>query len=233
MLRGVAILLMIVYHFSWDLTYFRFAEFRIWEDPGWRWFARIIVTMFLGVTGLAQVLAAARGRTRGVFIRRLGLIVGCAAIVSAATYWVDPSSYIFFGILHHIALASVVAVVVLPWPTAALAVLAVFCFAAPALLTGPAFSASWLLWLGLNPVPPLSVDYVPFFPWFGVPLVGMVAGRLLAGRGPVISALEWDPKGPVSRLVRFAGRRSLAIYMVHQPLLFGGLYLVVTLRDKM
>jgi uncharacterized membrane protein len=233
MVRGVAIGLMIIYHFSWDLSFFHLADFRVWEDPAWRWFASIIVTMFLSVTGLAQVLAVERGRNLKVFVRRLGLVVACAALISAATYWVDPASYIFFGILHHIALASVVAVVVLPLPTVVLFGLAVLCFAAPALLTGPAFGASWLLWLGLNPAPPLSVDYVPFLPWFGMPLLGMVAGRLIIGDGRMQKLLHWRPVDPVSRVLHFAGRRSLAIYMLHQPLLFGALYLFVMVREKL
>jgi len=232
MVRGVAILLMIVYHFSWDLSFFHLADLRVWEDPAWRWFASIIVTMFLSVTGLAQVLAAERGRTPGVFWRRLGLIVACAAIVSAATYWIDPASYIFFGILHHIALASVVALIVLPLPSVVLLGLAVLCFAAPYFLTGPPFAVPWLLWLGLNPTPPLSVDYVPFLPWFGMPLLGMAAGRLMIAGGRVPGVLQWRPADPVSRLLHFAGRRSLAIYMLHQPLLFGALYLFVTVREN-
>ena len=112
--RGAAIVLMFVYHFSWDLTYFGFADFGIFTDWRWVWFARFIAGLILLVMGTSQVLARARGRTFTArsFFTRLAVICGAAALVSAATYMMDPRSYVFFGILRHVALASVLRAVV-------------------------------------------------------------------------------------------------------------------------
>lgn len=223
--RGAAILMMIVYHFSWDLTFFGLANFNIFTDPWWVWFSYIIVTVILAAMGISQVMSRQRGLTSKVFFRRLSLIAAAAGAVSLATYSMDPGTFVFFGILHHIALASVILAGVMFLPSMTLVSLAVFILAAPAFLTHPAFAADWLLWLGLSPTPPPSVDYVPMMPWLAIPLMGVVAGRWMFRDGPAPILLEWQPVHLLAKLIRLAGRHSLAIYLLHQPILFGGLYL--------
>lgn len=225
--RGEAIVLMIVYHFSWDLTFFGLAGFRVFTDPWWIGFATVIVIIILGVMGITQVMARRRGQTALATFRRLGLIAASAGAVSLATYWMDPGSYVFFGILHHIALASVLIAGALFLPSPALVVLAALFLAVPEFLAHPAFAADWLLWVGLAPVPPPSVDYVPLVPWFSVPLLGVVAGRWMFRDGSAPAVLGWRPAHPLTKLLRLAGRHSLALYLVHQPILYGGLYLLM------
>ena len=225
--RGVAIALMIVYHFSWDLTFFGLASFRVFTDPGWIWFANAIVIIILGVMGVAQVMARRRGLTVMAGFRRLGLVAACAGAVSLATYWMDPGSYVFFGILHHIALASVLMAGAVFLPSPALIVLAALIVAAPGFLAHPVFAADWLLWVGLAPVAPTSVDYVPLAPWFGVALLGVVAGRWMFHGDRAPAAFAWEPAHPLTKLLRQAGRHSLALYLLHQPILYGGLYLLM------
>ncbi len=172
--RGVAIVLMIVYHFSWDLTFFGLADFRVFTDPWWVWFAYVIVIIILGVMGITQVMARRRGLTLKAVFRRFGLIAASAGAVSLATYWMDPGSYVYFGILHHIALASVIIAGAIYMASPILVVLAVGILAAPEFLAHPYFAADWLLWVGLAPVTPQSVDYVP---------PGAVAKRSSVGGG--------------------------------------------------
>ncbi len=163
------------------------------------------------------------------FFRRLGLIAAAAGAVSLATYWMDPATYVFFGILHHIALASVIMAGAIFLPSWALVVLAALIIAAPGFLADPAFAADWLLWVGLSPSPPASVDYVPLIPWLAVPLLGVVAGRWVFRDGSAPAALAWKPAHPILKLIRLAGRHSLALYILHQPILYGGLYLFIGL----
>ena len=227
--RGVPMLLMIVYHFSWDLTVFGLANFRIFSDPLWIWFAYVIAALILVTMGVTQVMARKRGLTAKAFFRRLGLIVASAGVVSLATHWMDSGSYVFFGILHHIALASVVMAGAVLLPSPALVLLAMLILAAPGFLSHPAFATDWLLWVGLSPVPPASVDYVPLLPWFAFPLLGVVAGRWMFRYGSVPALLKWRPAHPLAKLLRLAGRHSLALYLLHQPILYGGLYLFLVI----
>lgn len=230
--RGVAILLMIVYHFSWDLTFFGMANFQIFTDPVWIWFAKIIVSIILMVMGVSQVMARKKPFTAAVFLRRFGLISGSAAAVTIITYWMDPASYVFFGILHHIALTSLILSALIFVPSLPLLLLAVIVLAAPGFLTHPVFEIDWLLWVGLTPVTPVSIDYVPLVPWLAVPIVGVVTGRWILQNEMFRSKLHWRPTRPASRIVNFAGRNSLIIYLAHQPILYGGLYLLANIRGQ-
>ncbi|MBT4020594.1 MAG: DUF1624 domain-containing protein, partial [Alphaproteobacteria bacterium] len=219
MVRGVAILLMIVYHFSWDLTFFGLADFRIFTNPWWIWFANIIVMMILWVMGVSQVLARKRKFDVRVFGRRFAMIAASAAAVSLATWWIDPATYVFFGILHHIVLASLVMIVAVRLPSAVLVAAGVFALAAPHLLTHPVLSVDWMLWLGLSPRPAPSVDYVPLLPWIALPLAGGLSGRWLFARDRAAFIRDWQPTSMLPRIVMYCGRHSLAIYLVHQPVL--------------
>lgn len=224
MVRGVAILLMISYHFSWDLTYFRYAELDLFGDPVWQWYARFIAGMILFVMGFAQALARRRGLTSSAFWRRLIMIGAAAGVVSMSTYFVDTKTYIFFGILHHITVASVLMLAVVRLPEIGLLILGLACLAAPLFLTSPTLTADHWLWLGLAVEFPPSVDFVPLFPWFGIPVLGLLAGRFTF-RNDAPAVFSYQPGNPAARLLHLAGRHSLLIYLIHQPILFGGMYL--------
>jgi uncharacterized membrane protein len=228
-IRGSAILLMIVYHFSWDLTFFGLADFRIFTDPKWIWFANIIVIMILGVMGISQVMARRSIFTIRKFLFRFGKIATAAAAVSLATWWMDPGTYVFFGILHHITIASVLLAGAVLLPSWLLVLMTMFVFSAPFFLVHDLFAPGWLLWLGLSPSPAAAVDYVPLFPWFAIPLSGVVVGRWLVASDRAAGVFTWQSQNRLAHFVRFVGRHSLAIYLTHQPVLYGGLLLVVSL----
>jgi uncharacterized membrane protein len=87
----------------------------------------------------------------------------------------------------------------------------------------PFFDARATSWLGFNTIKPATEDFVPLFPWVGVVLLGIGAGHELLQR-------ELAPIAPLARApraLRWLGRHSLAVYMVHQPLLLGILWLVL------
>lgn len=222
--RGVAIIAMIVYHFSWDLRLFGFISADVTGDPGWRLFARAIASSFLALIGVSLVLAMRNGLDRGKFLRRLAVIAAAAAAITLVTWLIFPDSFIFFGILHSIAVSSVLALPFVRAPILLVLAAALFCFAAPSLLAAPVFNSPALLWLGLNTVEPRSNDFVPIFPWFGMVLIGVAATRLVVRAKP--KPQELGPRGQLAlRPLVWAGRNSLAIYLVHQPLLIGLVYL--------
>ena len=89
------------------------------------------------------------------------------------------------------------------------------------------FDAPGRRWIGLMTHKPPTEDYVPLLPWFGVVLLGLFAG-------PRIIGFARRTAGVLNRhgLVRglaLAGRHSLIIYLLHQPLLIGTLFLYVKL----
>jgi uncharacterized membrane protein len=81
----------------------------------------VIVSVFMLLVGLSLLLARRAGVTPRHFWRRIALIAFCAILVSVASYLTFPQTFITFGILHCIAMASVLSWPVTRFPLAALA----------------------------------------------------------------------------------------------------------------
>lgn len=211
--RGVAILAMIVYHASFDLYFFRWVDWPVTSHPLWRAFAAGIASTFVFLVGVGLVVAHGRGVRWRRFGRRLLVLVAAAALVTAGTAYAMPEP-ITFGILHAIATFSVLALPFVFAPVPRTLGAAAVVFAVPSVWRSEVFEHPLLVPFGLAPVPPLTFDYEPIFPWFGVTLLGVAVARAM--RLPEGSRAVMRP-GPVA----WAGRNSLLIYLVHQPLLFG------------
>lgn len=224
--RGVALVAMTLFHFGWDLEMFGFAGPGFASQPAMIWFARVIASSFLFLVGVSLVLAHGRGIRWPSFARRLATVGAAAALITIATWFATPDAYIFFGILHHIALASVIglAFLRLPWWLTAIAGAAVL-FARMYLRT-PLLDAPLWWWTGLSAFTPRSNDFVPMAPFLAMVLFGIAAARL----GQAMGAFEWLSQYPIDgkagRLLRFIGRHSLVYYLLHQPVMIAILFVV-------
>ncbi len=217
--RGVAVAAMVVYHFSWDLRYFGFLAADVENDLGWRLFARTIAGTFLFIVGVSLVLAERKGFRPRRFLRRLGVVAASAAAITIVTWFTFRDSFIFFGILHNIAVTSVLGLAFVRAPVVVTIAAAVFAFAAPSFLATPLFDHPALVWIGLSTTLPRSNDFVPVLPWFGVVLAGIATERLWSRFGA--DRLRLSSRVRVPPALLFVGRHSLIIYLLHQPLLFG------------
>lgn len=222
-LRGIAIALMIVYHFSYDLTYFGFAQFDFYGDPFWLHARTLILTLFLFVVGISLVLATGRRLRVRSYLIRLGYLVAGAALISLSSYLMFGSRWIFFGVLHFIAVASIIGLAFVGRPWLALPT-GIGLISLGRLFRHAFFDQPALQWLGLMTYKPPTEDYVPLIPWFGVVLLGIFAGHRLILRQGAWSFVQRQSQVPPARLLAFAGRHSLVIYMLHQPLLIGSLW---------
>ena len=222
--RGLALIAMASYHFTWDLEFFGYAEPGLTAVGGWKIYARCIASSLLFLAGVSLVLAHGNGIRWPGFWKRFAMVAGAAALISLVTYFAVPGGFIFFGILHQIALASLLglAFLRLPWWATLLAAAAVI--AAPFYLRSEMFDHPALWWVGLSTVNPRSNDYVPLFPWFGPVLIGIAAAKLASSAG-LFERLKLIRPGSWSGPLRFAGRHSLAFYLIHQPVLIGLVWL--------
>lgn len=219
--RGIALLAMFVFHFAYDLSHFNLIETDVPFEPGWRLFARLIAGSFLTLVGISLVLATRNGLDRRAYLKRLAMVAGAALAVTIGTRIAMPANFIFFGILHHIALASVIALPLLRLPAAALAAGAVAAFALPSFVAADWLDAPWLSWLGFSRAPLYTADFVPVFPWFGCVLTGMALAKLALPRLSGTRLARWRPALPPVRLVAWGGRHSLLVYLLHQPVFIG------------
>ncbi len=220
-LRGLAVLAMIAFHFCFDLAYFRFAGWDFYRDPFWLHARTAILSSFLLLAGASLVLAQRTQQGRDRFRRHVLQVAACALLVSVGSYLVFPRSYIWFGVLHAIAVSLLLIRPLAARPAIALA-LGIAVIAAGVVYTDPVFASRYWGWLGFAPGKPITEDYVPLFPWTGVMLLGIPLGHaLVRNRFRAIAPLARLP-----RPVLWLGRHSLLVYLVHQPLLFGVLLLV-------
>jgi uncharacterized membrane protein len=228
-LRGTALIAMAIFHSAWDVSYFRLIRFDPGLSTGWTIFARAIAGTFLALVGVSLVLSTRRGFNRRAYWRRLRMVVIAAALVSAATYFVMPQGWVFFGILHQIALASVLALPFLRLPPLGNLAAAALFFIVPQVFRSPVFSFPGLWWVGLAPEAPLSFDYVPLFPWFGVVLFGIALAQFGVGRGWDVRLAPWQPRLAIGRWLVFGGRHGLAFYLIHQPVLYAFFFAIAYL----
>jgi uncharacterized membrane protein len=240
-LRGVAIVMMIIFHLMWDLSYFGITDVDVFAGF-WLWFQRATATLFLLVVGVSLHLSAMRVRLSqksgaAVWLRqvRRGLIVfGCGLLVTLATWLVIREGFVVFGILHLIGLSVILAYPFIrlgPWN----ALLGLACIAAGAVVQRYTVDFPWLVWLGLRPRNFYTVDYFPVLPWFGMVLLGLFIGSIAyddrARRFALPALSTWPPVW----LLSYLGRHSLLIYLIHQPVLIALLVIlgVVDVRSFM
>lgn len=223
--RGVAIALMFAYHFCFDLNYLALVSLDLYRDPFWLHARTVIVTLFLLLVGVSLSLAHAQGIRWPAVRRRSVQLVVAAAVVSAGSYLLFPRSYIFFGVLHFIALASLLALPFVRRQWLAL-VGGVGLLWLGLGVTSPLFDQPLLNWVGLMSHKPVTEDYVPLLPWLGVVLLGVYLGGRLAALPAASPLLRWQASGPPGTALVWAGRHSLLLYLLHQPLLLGLLSLV-------
>ena len=242
-LRGLAMLWMTAYHFSFDLNHFGYIRQNFYADPVWTWQRTGIVSLFLLCAGAGQALAVQQGQSWARFWRRWAQVVGCAALVSVSSWFMFPHSWISFGVLHGMALMLLIVrwrlacgglQGAVPWVLGAVLVVAAPVLSAWLIQAGSsevkaAFDSRWLNGLGVVTGKPPTEDYVPLLPWLGVMLWGVGAGQWLHGRRCAVRGAPLLTGGVGQGLARL-GRWSLSYYMVHQPVLIGMLMALGALR---
>lgn len=234
-LRGAAVLWMVVFHFCFDLNYFRFIQQNFYLDPFWTTQRTAIVTLFLFCAGVSQAVAQAQGQNWSRFWKRWVQVAACALLVSAGSWFVFGPRFISSGVLHALALMLLLLRVLLHyWPGLTqgknawgLLLAGGLCVWLPRWWQHPFFDARATYWLGFATGKPATEDYVPLFPWLGVVLWGLAAGAWVMRCRPM-----WLQGRLTSVLQPLAlvGRWSLSIYMLHQPILFGLLMAVIWLK---
>ncbi len=223
-LRGVAIVMMVIYHLLWDLAGLGGYDIAV-RSGFWHIWQMTTASLFTGLVGLSLTLSYNRERQthptdslwskyvlRGLTIFTWGVVIGVVTYVALGVDY-----YVRFGILHLIGLSIIIAYPFLRWRWLNLA-LGLALIALGALIPPLGLDLPWLEWLA--PTPGSGVDYAPLIPWFGRVLIGIFLGNLLYPGGLRRLPLpDWPAQVGVVRALRLMGQNSLLIYLVHQPIL--------------
>ena len=209
-LRATALVMMLVLNFVTDLNHFGIMNTETGDQ--WWWMARIAASLFVGISGVSYFLAH---RLEYDFTKTSGRtkrLIFWAFVITIITYIFEPSAYVRFGVLHLLALASIVAFPVARKPEFALGIGLI-------LLIIPLSSNSNLVWLGLRETGFIAVDYFPLNPWLGIFFIGLALASRIYPEGKPLTEIQWP-----ERWLWF-GRNTLTIYVIHQPILIGLLIL--------
>jgi uncharacterized membrane protein len=234
LLRGVAILMMVLFHLVYDLNYFAVYDIEV-SSGFWLAVARLTASLFLLLVGLSLALSHSRAMLMGQekrfrlrLLKRSAWILSLAMGITLVTYLFIGKGFIVFGVLHLIGLSLLLAYPLLRLHRAKF-IFGLLFILLGAYLQNISVGFPWLLWLGLVPTDFYSVDYFPVLPWFGVILVGMGLGEWLYPGYRRRIALPDLSLSPFVRALAFLGHNSLAIYLVHQPVIIAIMYLGMVL----
>jgi len=230
-LRGIAIVLMIVYHLVFDLNYFGLYTTNL-DSPPVLLFLYPIGTTFLLLVGISLTVSYSRAhkklskrQLRLKFFKRGTGVFGLGLIITLVT-WVYPhNGFIVFGVLHCIGLSILLAYPLIRFRNLPLILGVLFIILGVFLRITVVVDFPWLLWLGFVPSYFFTLDYFPLLPWFGVVLIGIFLGNSLYQNNKRKFLLKDHSQFIVNRVVCFLGRHSLIIYLLHQLIIVGLLYL--------
>lgn len=223
-LRGLAIILMVGYHLLFDLGDFaglkKFLGFSTdLELTGWVIAQNFFAGLFVLISGISSTFSRNN-------LRRFLKFLTVALLITVATYIFDKSSVILFGIIHCLAASVLIYTLIFQKSKPATRVawgslILLLGFFMPIIKKALILHTNWLLPLGLHKPTFASLDYFPLVPWFGIFLIGTALGQwLYAEKKSLI-------RRPLPEtFINWCGRHSLWIYLLHQPVIMGILYLL-------
>jgi uncharacterized membrane protein len=231
-LRGFAILFMIILHLFWDLDYFGILPL----NQNCYSLNIIVPVIFFLLVGICQSVNnnKYRSQPRKMYFRTLqrGLwILNLGMLFTLLTAVFLPEKPILFGVLHCIGCCIILSTLLLRYTSTNVILATLF------IVSGLALG---LFWTTENPtmfelaagihesnVGAHTIDYFPILPWFGVCLLGITLGNILykdnKRRFPLPDLSQHKP----TKIFSWLGKHSLAIYLIHQPLIAGCLTLIL------
>lgn len=221
LIRGIDIVLMVLFNYSVTLSYFRLihmpSNFLYWSV-----FPRVIAAIFIFISGAAAYVSF-ENRKEGFskrYLIRGGKLLIFAAFITLFTYIFVREGTIYFGILHFFAASSFFVPFFIRYSKLNLAIgLLIILSSSYLQLTDSDFP--YLFWLGFTPENFYTFDYFPLMPWLGVLLLGIYSGKYI-----IEKTVHIKFKGRLAGIFAFFGKNSLTIYLIHQPVLI--LFLVAS-----
>tara|TARA_Y100000310_G_C20604350_1_gene774742 strand:- start:481 stop:1188 length:708 start_codon:yes stop_codon:yes gene_type:complete len=222
-LRAVAVIMMIIFHFAYNLNFIGGFDVAI-HSGFWNYFRTLIAPTFLVLVGISLTLSYSKRHASWPFYLKRGSKIFLWGLAITLITWLFLSrGAVVFGILHLIGAA-----VILAYPFLRLSYLNVL-IGILAILFGSwlrqfTINSYVLVWLGIRPSSFYTLDYFPIFPWFGAVLIGIALGNMLYRGGARRFRLPNLASLPVVKEMCFIGRHALVIYLVHFPVLAGLIY---------
>ncbi len=220
-LRGLAFVSMFLYHTYFDLVEIFGVTLPGIQTPGIHAWQLSIGISFILISGFSCRLSK-ENRKRGL------IVFGLALALTVVTWLVLPSERILFGVLHFLGLSMILYSFLAPLLDRVPPYLGIVFSLALFLITYSvperSYPGGFFFWLGFPSAAFFSADYYPLIPWFFLFLTGSFLGKLLLGRELPAFAYRQH-----LRPLAFLGRHTLIAYLIHQPLIYGILWVLFRL----
>jgi len=232
MLRGLAIILMIIGHILWDLDYFGLMPM---NDGVYDVLKFTVQPMFFLLVGVSLVVSKKKIEQMRIngekeFEKRLILrgfkILGLGIIFTILTLIFIPEKPIFFGVLHCIGLSIILSTTFLKCRKYNLLFVIAILFTSY-LVSEYTMENPTILHLALgihqSNIGSYTIDYFPLIPWFGICLLGIIIGDCLySGNERKFKIPDLSKYRPI-KIFQWCGQHSLIIYLLHQPIIAGAI----------
>ena len=221
-LRGIAVVMMIVFHFLWDLNYFGIIQQPLYVGF-WGIFQKITAISFLLLVGICLTISYNNAVAEKIdykmkFLKRGARIFGLGLLITLMTFIFVPQGTIIFGVLHLIGISIILSILFVKLKYVNV-LLGIAFIVVGVFLQSLIFNFPWLVWLGFLFREFYTFDYYPLLPWLGVILLGIFLGNVLYKNRKRIISTNKIPKPPFPNKFQWLGRHSLVIYFLHQPVL--------------
>lgn len=233
--RGFVLVNMIIYHAIWDLVYIFGCDWKWYKTDGAFYWQQWICWSFILVSGFCWKMSRKN-------LRRGMLVFGAGIVITLATLIFMPDSRVIFGVLTLIGSSMLLMIPCekvfrkIPPLVGAITSFALFLFVYPVndgylgfgdkvVIDLPVeWYNSWFsAYLGFPQPGFWSTDYFSILPWFFLYAAGYFLYNVVSGEKDGIrieSILAKSMCPPLGCL----GKNSLLIYMLHQPIVYGILY---------
>ena len=222
-LRGIALSVMLLHHIGYDLYYLFDRDWLYFTQFGWfeDYLRPAIVALFIFLAGISTNYSQ---RTLHQ-ARRIALAaIAITAVAALFSYFSATDNYIYFQVLHMLAICFYLThLLKLKQRRGFLILLMLVSFILnSSIISGLGLDRApvYLLPLGLGTAnAPAMSDYLPLLPWSGWFWLGILVGKLPIWQKRGVEVAFYSP-------LALMGRHSLAIYLLHQPLILFVLYLL-------
>jgi len=205
-LRGIALLLMIFFHLIFDLADIYGLKIN-YESGIIHYIGRAAVTLFIIIAGISSTFSKNN-------VRRGSVVFAFAVIITIVTHFAAKGLEVKFGILHFMGLSMILYYPLSKLRSPYLALLGVIIVILGNYFAGLNTPNDYFFIFNLTSNSFFSSDYYPLLPWMGLYIFGILLGRYVYKDKK--SRFTWRMP---DNLVMMAGRNTLLIYLLHQPVL--------------
>lgn len=227
-LRGICIIGMVIIHLLYDLI--DLYGIVNWEySPLFLFVKQWGSVLFLLISGICVTLGS-HCIKRGLLVFACGLVCTAVTYGMYALHWAYKGILIYFGVLHCLGICMLLWPVFCKLPHWVLGIIGLTLIGIGFYLRAlPAVAFPWLMPIGLPWKGFVSSDYFPLLPNLGFFLLGSALGKSLYHNKESLLP-HVNQRNLLIRFFLLCGKHSLGIYLLHQPILTGLLYLIILLR---